>query len=254
MESSSRSTVLDACRQADTRALALSALRAAARGEPRQMDVLLTEVERAARGPDHALDRALAILARATVLALDGQADAADAALTEALAAAARERVDPELVMAAIRELGDVVVVTGAGRRRLASSSALVLPRDAIVLDARSDELTVRGAARSLRRYPVRRRLLYALARQLGSVLGKDELVAAVWGVAYDPLRHDDLIKANVLHLRRVLAGSGVEIACAHPGYRLDVAGPFVFVSAFELGRAGSPRFTSACLSAIDPR
>jgi DNA-binding response OmpR family regulator len=254
MESSSRSTVLDTWRPTDTRALALSALRAAARGEPRQMAVLLAEVERAARGPDHALDRALADLARATGLALDGHVEAADAALTEALQAAARQRVDPELVMAAIRELGDIIVVTGAGERRLASSAALVVPPDATVLDARRDELTVRGAPRSLRSYPVRRRLLYALARQLGSVLGKDALVAAVWGGEYDPLRHDDLIKANVLHLRRVLAGSGVAIVCGHPGYRLDAVEPFVFVSAFELGRAGSPRFTGAFLPAIVPR
>jgi hypothetical protein len=254
MESSSRSIAFDAGRPTDARALAWAALRAAARGQPRQMHVLLAELERAARGPDHALERALADLARATALALDGQADAADAALTEALRAAARAQVDPERVMAAVRELGDVVVVTGTGGRRLASSAALALPPDAIVLDARRDELIVRGAPRSLRHYPVRRRMLYALARQLGSVLGKDALVAAVWGGPYDPLRHDDVIKANVLHLRRVLAGSGVAVVCGHPGYRLDVGESFVFVSAFELGASGSPRFTGACLSAIDPQ
>jgi DNA-binding response OmpR family regulator len=254
MESALRAMFLEDQRETDTRTLARSALRAAACGEQRQLAVLLGEIERSARGPSHAVDRALARVARATVLALDGRAADADTELTEALHAAVSDRVDPELVMAAVRELGDVIVVTGTGRRRLASSSALVLPPDAVVLDARSDELTVRGARRSLHRYPVRRRLLYALARHPGSVLDKDALVEAVWGDAYDPLRHDDLIKANVLHLRRVLTGSGIAIVCGHPGYRLDAVAPhvFVFLSAFELGRAGSPRFTGASLPAID--
>jgi len=254
MESSSRSAVVDAGPEIDTRTLALSALHAAACGEPRQMTVLLAEVERTACGPGHALDRALARLARAIVLALDGHAEAADAELTEALHGAARERVDPGRLMAAIRELGDVVIVTGTGRRWLASSSTLAFPAGAVVLDARSDELMVRGEPRSLRRYPVRRRLLYALAHHPGSLLGKDALVEAVWGGAYDPLRHDDLIKVSVCHLRRVLAGSGLAVVCGHPGYRLDVVEPFMFVSAFELGRAGSPRLTAASLSAIDRR
>ena len=243
---------MESSSEIETRSLALSALRAAACGEPRQMHALLAEVERSAHGPSHAMDRALARVARATVLALDGCAAAADAELTAALHAAARERIDLEEVFAAIRVLGDVVVVTRTGRR-LAASSALALPQGAVVLDARSDELIVRGESRSLQRYPVRRRLLYALAAHPGCVLGKDALVEAAWGCAYDPLRHDDLIKANILHLRRVLAGSGIAIACGHPGYRLDVAEPFAFVSAFELGRAGSPRFTDASLLAIDP-
>jgi hypothetical protein len=173
--------------------------------------------------------------------------------LTQALRVAS-QRADPALVMAALRGLGDVAVVTGAGRRWLASSSSLVLPPDAAVLDARCDALIVRGEPRSLRRYPVRRRLLYALARHPGTVLGKDALVEAGWGCAYDPLRHDDLLKATVLHLRRVLADSGVAIACGHPGYRLDAAAPFLFVSAFDLGRVGPPRVAGPALSSTGPR
>jgi hypothetical protein len=265
MDSASWSSLIEAPGETAARARALAALRAAARGEQRQADALLAELERGARDPahalDHALDRALdhalgrafAHLARATLLALDGLAQAADAELMQALGAAS-ERSDPDLVMAALRGLGDVAVVTGTGRRWLASSSALAVPPGAVVLDARCDALTVRGEPRSLRRYPVRRRLLYALARHPGSVLDKDALVAAGWGCAYDPLRHDDLLKATVLHLRRVLADSGVAIACGHPGYRLDAASPFLFLSAFELGRASSPRFTGPALSATDQR
>lgn len=252
MGSSPASTILDACEKSDPWAWA--ALRAAARGEPRQADVLLGEVERGARRPGHLLDRTLAHLTHATMFALDGMAVAADAELTRALHAAVSEGIDPEEVMAVIRELGDVVVVTGTGHRRLASSLALALPPDAVVLDTRSDELTVRGEARSLRRYPVRRRLLYTLARHPGSLQGKDALVEAVWGCAYDPLRHDDVLKVNVLHLRRVLAGSGVAIVCGHPGYRLDAAAPFVFVSAFALGRTDSARLAGASLPENDRR
>jgi hypothetical protein len=245
MESSSWSSVLVARGETDTRARALSALRAAARGEPRQTDALLAEVERCAPGPGHALDRALAHLARAILLALDGLAQAADAELVRALQAAASEPVDADLVIELVRGLGDVVLVTGPERRQLASSAAIALPSEAVIVDARSDELRVRGELRSLKRRPIVRRLLYALARHPGRVLGKDALVEAVWGCPYDPQRHDDTIKSNVLHLRRVLAGSGVAITCRDPGYRLDPVDRFAGVFPFDLvTTSGSPAFT----------
>jgi hypothetical protein len=77
-------------------------------------------------------------------------------------------------------------------------------------------------------------------------LLGKEALTEAVWDCAYDPVRHDDLIKATVLHLRRVLATTGITVVCGHPGYRLDCESPFSFVSPFVLGRAGSARFLQA--------
>ncbi|HET9626841.1 MAG TPA: winged helix-turn-helix domain-containing protein [Kofleriaceae bacterium] len=216
-------------------ARAILALELAARGEHRQADALILEIERTARGPGHAADLALAHLARATLLALDGEAARAEAEVRRALLVATRERVDPELVIAALRGLGDVIVIHGSGRRAVMAADALAVPGDAVVIDARADTLTVRGATRSLRRYPVRRRLLYALARRPGTLLGKEALVEAVWEQAYDPMRHDDLIKATVLHLRRVLAGTGVAITCGHPGYRLDAAVPLLLLAPFTL-------------------
>jgi DNA-binding response OmpR family regulator len=230
----------------DTRARALAAVHAAARGEHQQTEALLIDVERAARGSGHAFARALVHLARAILLALDGAARHANLELMRALHAATHERVDPELVMTALRELGDVAVVTGGGRRWLAASSELALPSNGVLIDARSDTLTVRGETRTLRHSPVRRRLLYALARHPGMLLGKEALTEAVWDCAYDPVRHDDLIKATVLHLRRVLATTGINVVCGHPGYRLDAELPFAFVSPFVLGRAGSARFMQA--------
>jgi hypothetical protein len=244
MNRSGASTVPGAGEAQDPRTPAWAALRAAMRGEFWQADLLLAEVERGAPGPGHALDRALVHLTRATMFALDGAAAAANAELICALHAAASERIDPGVVMEAIRELGDVIVVADTGHRRLAWSSSLALPADAVVLDTRSDELRLRDEVRSLRRYPERRRLLYVLARHPGRVHGTDALVEAVWGCAYDPLRHDDALEVDVLHLRRMLAGSGVAIVCGHPGYRLEAARPFVCVSAFELGCASSPRCT----------
>jgi DNA-binding winged helix-turn-helix (wHTH) protein len=98
----------------------------------------------------------------------------------------------------------------------------------------------------SLRRRSVLRKLLYALARRPGSVLGKDELAEAAWGRPYDPLRHDDALKANVLHLRRLLAASGLVIARGDPGYRLEATLRFVFLAPLDLlgGPQRSPGFT----------
>jgi DNA-binding SARP family transcriptional activator len=117
-----------------------------------------------------------------------------------------------------------------------------------VVIDARSHELTVGGAPCSMKRRSVLRRLLYALARRPGSVLGKDELAEAVWDGPYDPVRHDDALKSNILHLRRLLAGSGLVIARGDPGYRLDAIGRFVFVAPFDL--LGDHRFGASGLVA----
>lgn len=232
--------------QIDTRARALAALQAAAHGERQPTEALLIEVERATRGSGHAFERALVHLARAIMLALDSATRHANLELMRALHAAASERVDPELVMAALRDLGDVTVVTGGGRRWLTASSELALPANGVVIDARTDTLNVRGESRTLRHSPVRRRLLYALARHPGTLLGKEMLTEAVWDSAYDPVRHDDLIKATVLHLRRVLADTGINVVCGHPGYRLDADLPFAFVSPFTLGRTGAARLAHA--------
>ena len=229
-------------------AKAVAALNAASRGEPHQAAVLLADVERAAHGPGHALDRAVVHVARATLLAMDGEGPRAASELTLAMQATTGAAGDIQLLVELVRGLGDVMVVTGA-RRQLASSSGIARPADAVVVDARSHELRIPSDVRSLQRRPIVRRLLYALARHPARVLDKEALVEAVWGRAYDPLRHDDALKSNVHHLRRLLAGSGVAIACGDPGYRLDPVERFLFVAPFDLLGSVSPGFTGACWS-----
>jgi DNA-binding response OmpR family regulator len=219
---------------ARSHANALAALRAASRGERHQAAVLIADVERSAQGREHAVERVLVHVARATLLAMDGEAARAHGELTLALQAAARAAIDTDLVIELVHGLGDVVLVTGAARQ-LASSSAIAWPANTVVLDARSHELRIRGDVRSLERRPVVRRLLYALSRHPARLLDKEVLVEAVWGCSYDPLRHDDALKANVHHLRRLVAGSGVTIACGNPGYRLDPVERFLFVAPFDL-------------------
>lgn len=218
-----------------SRGPAQAALREAMRGEVHEAAALIAEVERSAGTSGRALDLVLASVARATLLGIDGQTANARAELARALRVAIVEAVDPALVTRLVRGLGDVVLVTGPARRQLASSSALAWPLDAVIIDARSHELRAHGWVRSLERRPVVRRLLYALARCPSRVLDKEALAEAIWATPYDPRCHDDALKSNVLHLRRVLAGSGVTIACGNPGYRLEATRRFVFVVPFDL-------------------
>jgi DNA-binding winged helix-turn-helix (wHTH) protein len=221
-----------------TRAQAVAAVRAAVRGEALRVDALVAEVDRVAQAPGYAIDRALAHLAHAAILAMEGLALAADAELGLALRAAAGEQCDDDLVMELVRALGDIVVVTGADRRELAWSATVVLPSDAAILDARSHELRAAGEPRQLRRHPVLRSLLYALARHPGRPIGKPALVEAVWGSPYTPGRHDDTLKSTIFHLRNLLMGSGIAITCTRRGYQLDSSSRFVYVAPFELAEA----------------
>ena len=230
------------------RAYAVAALRAARRGELHHAACLIAEVEAAAagEGSGHGLERMLVHLARTALHAIDGRDAEAAVELALVQRTAAAEAIDGGLVTSLIRGLGDAVVVTGPDDRRLAVAATIEVPPDAVVIDARRDELVVGGEVVSLRRRSVLRKLLYALARRPGSVLGKDELAEAVWNRPYDPLRHDDALKANVLHLRRLLAGSGFAIVRGDPGYRLEATVRFVFVAPLDLlgGAQRSPGFT----------
>jgi DNA-binding response OmpR family regulator len=238
-------------RRGESRATALAALRAAVRGELHQASALIAEVERGSSRPGDAFDRMLAHLARATLLGIDGQTPSARAELSLALRIAAANGLDTQLVTDLVRGLGDVVVVTGPERRRLSSSSAITWPLDAVVIDARSHEVTTRVDVRSLKRRSVVRGLLYALARHPACVLDKAALAEAAWGCPYDPQRHDDALKANMLRLRGLLAGSGLMIGCGNPGYRLDALAPFVFVVPFDL--LGGPWHIDRSAAGPDP-
>ena len=217
------------------RASALAALRAAARGHAEEMVLRLGEVDALSSRPGYGLDRVIAHLARAIILRMHSRSDAAAAELGELVKIAAAECVDADLLTELVARLGDVLVVTGRCQRQLAPEAAVDLAPYTVVIDARTHELRIGDETRSLRRRVVVRRLLYSLASHPGRIVPKAELVEAAWARPYDPLQHDDPIKSNILHLRRALDGTGIEIEFDDTGYCLHAPGRFAFAAPFVL-------------------
>src|SRR6185312_3769779 len=104
-----------------------------------------------------------------------------------------------------------------------------VRARAAVCIDARTHELVTRGGVIALRGRPIVRRILYALAACAGRPLSKEALAAATWERDYSPLVHDNPLKSNVGHLRRLVADAGLTVAADDLGYRLDL-GDAVFI------------------------
>jgi DNA-binding response OmpR family regulator len=102
----------------------------------------------------------------------------------------------------------------------------------AIVIDARRHELRGPGVVVSLRGRPIVRRLLYALAGRAGRPLSKEALAVAAWERDYSPLQHDNALKSNVGHLRRLVADAGIVIVADELGYRLELPSGALFVDA----------------------
>jgi hypothetical protein len=216
------------------RSRALSALRAAARGHEGEMAALLEELDTNAAGPGYGLDRAIALLARATIAAIDGRKPAAAEAFAAATREAASDGVDPDLLPALARRQGDVLVVTGAKRWQV-SHAPVDESAFAVVIDARSHSGRVGKRSFSLKRRAVARRVLYVLLRRNGESVSKEELVREVWESEYRPVPHDVTLRQNVSVLRRLLAPTGIEIDFDDRGYRLLVPQRFAFIEEFRL-------------------
>ncbi|WP_163777470.1 winged helix-turn-helix domain-containing protein, partial [Myxococcus vastator] len=75
------------------------------------------------------------------------------------------------------------------------------------------------------------RRLLYALASQPGRAVSKEDCVRAMWDADYDPRLHDNALRVHVSHARGLLEGMEARIVFEPPGYRLETAEGFVFVT-----------------------
>ncbi|MGZ3404891.1 MAG: winged helix-turn-helix domain-containing protein, partial [Polyangia bacterium] len=199
------------------RARLLAALSAAAAGDaPRARD-LVGAPEPLAQ-PGYALDRAIAhvvdaALARAVGEAQPGAIDAFDSDLPRAL----------------LDAVGRVRVIDAA-TRRLAVSAVDALTRATVVIDARTHELRTRSVTVPLRGRPIVRRLLYALAARPGRALSKEALAAAAWEREYSPLQHDNPLKSNVGHLRRLVAEAGLTVSADELGYRLELPEGAIFI------------------------
>ncbi|MCU1279589.1 MAG: hypothetical protein JWM53_3135, partial [bacterium] len=184
--------------------------------------------------PGYALDRAIAHVVDAVAARLDGDGAAAEAALARAVSEAipgAVDAFDTDVPRALVDAVGRVRVIDTVARRLLVSAVD-DLRRAAVVIDARTHELRTRAGTVPLRGRPIVRRLLYALAAGAGRALSKEALTAAAWEREYSPLVHDNPLKSNVGHLRRLVAGAGLTVAADELGYRLELPPGAVFVDA----------------------
>lgn len=182
--------------------------------------------------PGYALDRAIAALVDAVAARLDGDDAALEAALGRALAEsdpAGGDAFDAELPRMLLDALGRVRLVRD-GACRLAPDADCAGAR--VVIDARQHELRAPGGVVSLRGRPIVRRLLYALCGRAGRALSKEALAVAAWERDYSPLQHDNALKSNVGHLRRLVADAGIVIVADETGYRLELPPGAVFVEA----------------------
>ena len=161
-------------------------------------------------------------LARAGLHRLAGRAREAEEALESAARAAAEGEVDPELIPELSRTLPSGPAAD-AGPPAEAPGE--------VVLDARRHELRALGRVISLERRALPRRLLYALARQPGRTLSKEDCVRAMWNADYDPRLHDNSLRVHVSYVREMLEGTGFRVVFEDPGYRLEVAGGFTFIT-----------------------
>jgi AAA domain len=178
------------------------------------------ELLRAVGGSGYALDRAILGLARASLARRAGRHDAARRALQDAETEARSENADEDVVPAL-----DAWARETEARRE----SGAPLKAD-LVLDATRHELRHGPTRSSLKSRPVLRRLLYALAAKPGVVLSKDELTQSMWGLAYDPLRHDTPLWQNIRRLRKFVTPAGLGVEVDEEGYRLIAPPDFRFV------------------------
>jgi DNA-binding response OmpR family regulator len=215
------------------RARLLCAVQAAAAGDTLRARELVGAPEHLAT-PGYALDRAIVHVVDAVSARLDGDAAAVDAALVRAAAEAtpgAADAFDADLPRALVDAVGRLRII-GPGVRRLARCADDARAHARVVIDARTHELVTPSLTVTLRGRPIVRRLLYALAARAGQPLSKEALAAATWERDYSPLLHDNPLKSNVGHLRRLVTDAGLTVAADELGYRLELPPDAIFVDA----------------------
>ena len=208
-----------------------AAMQEAASGHATQAGIHLRALATLPSTPDYAVERMLASITRAALKRLDGGDPRVE--LAEAAEHAADGNVDAQVFAALGRQMTQEIYVTPAMRRvGLGAVSRTATGRT--VLDARQNRLSTPERTIALDRRPVLARLLCALAERPGAILDKEALTVRLWGVPYNPLVHDNALKANVHRLNRLIAPARLTVSFYDHGYRLQAPGDFLFIEAGE--------------------
>jgi hypothetical protein len=162
-------------------------------------------------GPDHGFDRALVELARAGIAHRRGQLRLVGQCLARAVLQAAAAGADVDLVPLLFEAwLGPAP--RSAGHEIHGDGCA--------VIDGTRHEIQIGARRISLRARPVSRQLLYAFAAAPSHYLARNTIAHVLWGIDYDPLRHECTLKSNIRRLRMLLAGFA-ELLSETGGYRI---------------------------------
>jgi DNA-binding winged helix-turn-helix (wHTH) protein len=82
----------------------------------------------------------------------------------------------------------------------------------------------------SLKRSKNLRAMLYALARNPGATLAKEELAGRLWAARYSPYVHDNALWVNVRRLRTAIEGTSLRLDSVPGGYALRVPERFIYI------------------------
>jgi DNA-binding response OmpR family regulator len=155
-------------------------------------------------------------LAHAVLAHRNGHAREASHHLQRAATEAASCQADEGL----IAKLYESVSMLGSEK---APSDADAPNEGALVIDGELNEIHVGRHRVSLSSRSVLRPLIYAFACAPDHHLTRDVIARALWGTAYDPLRHESSLKSNIRRLRSLLIGTGAVLQSDGDGYRLHL-------------------------------
>jgi DNA-binding response OmpR family regulator len=213
------------------RASLVDALAAAASGDVADARARFGSLAAAPVRRDHALDRALAHLVRAAIArALGRDEDMADQIML-ARAEASSGAVDALAIDELVSEISATRIVVGNDGASVAPSDLeAAIDQSETILDGRTHELRDRGGVVSLKRSKNLRAMLYALARNPGATLAKEELAGRLWAARYSPYVHDNALWVNVRRLRTAIEGTSLRLDSVPGGYALRVPEKFVYI------------------------